>query len=62
MAKVGLCDNKCDHVEEFCRLHNKLKDIFYRKLGISWKIFICIFEDIPKASKTLTDMEKCITF
>lgn len=35
MAKVGLCDNKCDHVEEFCRLHNKLKDIFYRKLGIS---------------------------
>lgn len=35
MAKVGLCDNKCNQVEDFCRLHNKLKDIFYRKLDIS---------------------------
>lgn len=32
MAKVGLSDNKGNHVEELCRLHNKLKGFLLQKI------------------------------
>lgn len=54
MAEVGHFDSKCNAAEELCEFHNKLKGVFFRKWSISWKILMCILQNILKAPKTLT--------